>query len=128
MPISYPLSVKADHADFKGHLNTPPDLPNGTELIHPASETTQGPGQVPVIDVFFQVTAKLQAHYARRVSGSLKDYSDLIFLVRAYAGQIQSFCHYLNHEHRVSFVDDVATSQPDEPEFLAFVKTALGID
>ncbi|KAJ2899146.1 hypothetical protein MKZ38_003393 [Zalerion maritima] len=117
----------ADHADFKGNLNTPPDLPNGTEIIYPASETTQGPGQVPVIDIFYQVTAKLQAHFGRRSSGSTKDYIDLVFLVRTYAHQIQAFCQYLNHDHRIAFVDDVALARPGDAEFISFVKAAFGI-
>lgn len=117
----------ADHTDFEGNLNTPPDLPNGTEIIYPACETTQGPGQVPVIDVFYQVTAKLQAHYGRRDSGGTKDYIDLVFLVRTYSAQIKRFSQYLNQDHRTAFVDDIRRTRPGDSNFIDFAKSTFGL-
>ncbi|KPM42188.1 hypothetical protein AK830_g4440 [Neonectria ditissima] len=67
-----------------GYLNTPPDLPTGSEELRPVPETTQGRQPVPVIDLFYQLTTKLSAYSTRRETGGQNDYSDLDFLVRAY--------------------------------------------
>ncbi|KAJ9143275.1 hypothetical protein NKR19_g6870 [Coniochaeta hoffmannii] len=52
-----------------GNLNTPPDLPNGSEQLCPIPETTQGRQPVPVISIFYQLMTKLSAYSTRRETG-----------------------------------------------------------
>ncbi|KAB5581053.1 hypothetical protein GE09DRAFT_461148 [Coniochaeta sp. 2T2.1] len=111
-----------------GNLGTPPDIPNGTEQIRPAASSTQGRQAVPVIDLFYQVSTKLSAHYTRRDEsriGGNNDYLDLDFLVRAYTEQIFQLQTYLDIEHKWTFYADFATL--NDPNTTLLVSQALGL-
>ncbi|KAK0707153.1 hypothetical protein B0T21DRAFT_416324 [Apiosordaria backusii] len=58
-----------------GYLNTPPDLPTGSEQLRPVPETTQGRQPVPVINLFYQLMTKLSAYSTRRETGGQNDWT-----------------------------------------------------
>lgn len=91
-----------------GNLGTPPDLPNGTEQLCPVHSTTQGRQAVPVIDLYYQVTTKLSAHYVRRLNDETKDFIDLSFLVSQYPDQIYYMRDYFNADQKWAFYTDFA--------------------
>lgn len=99
---------------LQGYLGTPQHLPNGTEIILPVPVTTQGANPVSAIDVFYQITSKLQAHYTRRTTGATNDYVDLVFLFGSYSNTVWEVRDFLNLAHRQAFFDDFAAANEDD--------------
>lgn len=96
-----------------GNLGTPDEFETGMELIRPV-ETLQGKSRTWVINVFFQVTTKLNAYSTRRDQGIDRDYTDLSFLIQTYTDQIRSFQGYLNLEHCDLFIQDAILEESQQ--------------
>lgn len=106
----------------------PQSLPNGTEIILPVPVTTQGANSVPAIDLFYQMSSKLQAHYTRRATGATNDYIDLVFLVSSFSNTIWEMREYFNLEHRQAFFGDFAMrNEGDTTGLITGVKMVLGL-
>ncbi|PMD31529.1 hypothetical protein L207DRAFT_591481 [Hyaloscypha variabilis F] len=112
-----------------GNLNTPRDIPDGTELITPAEQARLGYLQIRVVDIFFQFHSKLDAFNTRRATGNTgNDYRDLQWLLRQYPNEIYHCRYALNYNHRSLFFQDLATENQHAPEYVNYVKTLLGLD
>ncbi|KAI6290037.1 hypothetical protein MCOR28_005727 [Pyricularia oryzae] len=94
-------------------MGTPDEFETGMELIRPV-ETLQGKSRTWVINVFFQVTTKLNAYSTRRDQGIDRDYTDLSFLIQTYTDQIRSFQGYLNLEHCDLFIQDAILEESQQ--------------
>ncbi|KAI6538372.1 hypothetical protein MCOR16_001758 [Pyricularia oryzae] len=103
LPVSVDLVV----------MGTPDEFETGMELIRPV-ETLQGKSRTWVINVFFQVTTKLNAYSTRRDQGIDRDYTDLSFLIQTYTDQIRSFQGYLNLEHCDLFIQDAILEESQQ--------------
>lgn len=109
-------------------MNTPPDLPTGSEQLHPLHQTTQGPQPVPVINIFYQLTTKLSAYFTRRETGGRNDYIDLDFLVRAYGQEIYAMRHFFDLEQRYAFYADFAANNDQDTVAQLHYMFGLGED
>ncbi|CAK7227936.1 hypothetical protein SCUCBS95973_006712 [Sporothrix curviconia] len=121
VPISVDIIIN-------GYLGTPQGLPNGTESILPVPVTTQGTAPVSAVDLFYQMSSKLQAHYSRRTLGGTNDYIDLVFLVTSFSNTVWEMRGFLNLEHRWAFFNDFfATSEGDTTGVTTNVQLTLGL-
>ncbi|KAH8745934.1 hypothetical protein BGZ57DRAFT_836685 [Hyaloscypha finlandica] len=113
---------------INGNLNTPPNIPTGTELITPRGQQTPlGHNQIRVINIFFQVHSKLDAFNTRRATGIQgNDYQDLEWLVKHHANEIWYCRNALNYAHRSLFFQDFADQNSQEDT--NYARTILGLD
>lgn len=111
-----------------GHLGTPNDLRlgYGTEAIRPVPVTPHGSTRVPVLALFYQLAAKLQAHSFRR-GNTTSDYRDLLFLVRQYPEQVWALRRHLNRDQLDVFWADVASTHGASHEYTIYIGRLLGL-
>ncbi|RMJ09166.1 hypothetical protein CDV36_011223 [Fusarium kuroshium] len=124
-PNSRCLAISAD-VIITGNLGTPPDLPNGSEMIRLSPSIPRGSNpEMPVIDIFYQMTGKLQAYSDRQ---STNDYIDLQFLVMNYINEVSAISPYLDHDQLVHWFNDYEANNTDRPDFVQFMRDMLGFN
>ena len=90
--------------------------------------TTQGATPVSAIDLFYQMSSKLQAHHTRRITGATNDYFGLVFLVSSFSRMVWEIRDLLNLEHRRVFFNDFsATNEDDTTGVVTNMQMILGL-